>query len=160
MDSREAKPNSGLRGKSKAEKQRIQRLSRSDRVIDEAEDREAVATFCRYMVGYYERKAQRQPPMWVVLILNVVVAVVLFAIGLPILGTFFAVLVVLGLTVTFISRRWEHQLLRTAAINGWVEPASTSWLPALHQVCFSQAVRGATASLVQHSVRMSRLSKQ
>jgi len=59
--------------------------------------------------------------MWVVLILNVLLAVTLFAIGLPILAGFFAVLAVLSLTVTFISRRWEHQLLRTAAINGWVE---------------------------------------
>ncbi len=123
MDNREAKPSSGLRGKSKDEKQRIQRLSRSKRVIDEAEDREAVATFCRYMVGYYDRKAQRRPPFlrWLVPILSVVVAVVLFTIGQPVLGALFAVLAVLGLTATFLSRRWEHQLLRTAAINGWVE---------------------------------------
>ncbi len=118
----DAKPNGGLRGKSQAEKRRIGRLSRSERVIEDPEDRTAVAAFSAYMVWFYEQKAKRNRRGlldWAVLSLFVLGTVVLFASGLPPLGGFLAVLAACFLSARWLSRRWKRQLLRTAEINGW-----------------------------------------
>ena len=117
----DARPTSGLRGKSQAEKRRIGRLSRSERVIDDPADRQAVEAFYTYMVWYYDQKAKRHATslFWLAFTLNVSGVVLLFAIGKPALGTVLVVLAAVGLTARFMSHRAQKQLLRTAAINGW-----------------------------------------
>jgi hypothetical protein len=119
----DAKPDSGLRGKRQAEKRRIGRLSRSERVIEDPEDREDVAAFSRYMIWYYDQKAKRQPvPLrWLPSILLISCSVVSFEIKAPVLGSVLGVLATVGVTARVLNGRWERQLLRTAAINGWIE---------------------------------------
>jgi len=122
MDTR---PTRGLRGKTQAEKRRIARLSRSERVIEDPQDREAVAQFCVFMIWFWDKQEDRNKHRWLdwlVIILSVVAAAVLFASGVPLLwlAPVFAVLAAFLLTTRTLSRRWRRQLQRTAEINGWL----------------------------------------